>query len=342
MGADGDIDAVILMLELFKPDVLANGHAGVDLNAGGEDGLDLLVKELSREAVARDAVAEHAAELLALFVDGHGVAHQSQIVRAAQAARAAADDGDLLARRRSAGRIRHIARMVDGIALQPADVDGVIHHTAAAARLARMLTDIGAGRGERIVLADQADGVGAAPGADKRHIAGDIHACGTEVHARDGDLQPGETPVVTDVLDIVVAEALQPVDDEPRGIAPDGAVGCIDNGARRLFDDGERLHGGGAVHNLLDQQRELPQTDAAGDTFTAGLCVAQLQKGQRHIHGTQARGARGNPALDVAVEIIHHGLGAVLGFDVQSAQSISLLLPAAAETIPQGRADVTA
>ena len=88
MGADGDIDAVILMLELFKPDVLANGHAGVDLNAGGEDGLDLLVKELSREAVARDAVAEHAAELLALFVDGHGVAHQSQIVRAAQAARA--------------------------------------------------------------------------------------------------------------------------------------------------------------------------------------------------------------------------------------------------------------
>lgn len=80
------------------------------------------------------------------------------------------------------------------------------------------------------------------------------------------------------------------------------AVGCIDNGARRLFDDGERLHGGGAVHNLLDQQRELPQTDAAGDTFTAGLCVAQLQKGQRHIHGTR-RGARGNPALDVAVEL---------------------------------------
>ena len=47
-------------------------------------------------------------------------------------------------------------------------------------------------------------------------------------------------------------------------------------------------------------------------------------------------------ALDIAVEVIHHGLGAVLGFDVQSAQSISLLLPAAAETIPQGRADVTA
>ena len=232
--------------------------------------------------------------------------------------------------------------MVDGVALEPADVDGVVDHAAAAARLARVLADIGAGGGEGVILPDEADGVVAAPRADESHIAGDVHARGTEVHARDGDLQPGETPVVADVLDIVVAEALQPVDDEPRGVAPDGAVCCIDNGTRRLFDDGERLHGGGAVHNLLDQQRELPQTDAAGDTFTAGLCVAQLQKGQRHVHGTQARGARGDAALDVAVEVIHHGLGAVLGFDVQSAQSISLLLPAAAETIPQGRADVTA
>ena len=64
--------------------------------------------------------------------------------------------------------------------------------------------------------------------------------------------------------------------------------------------------------------------------------MAQLQKGQRHIHGTQARGARGNPALDVAVEIIHHGLGAAWVLDVESAQGGHSFRLHCAEACPRG------
>ena len=63
MGADGDVQAVVLLLELLEGDLLAHGHVGVGLDTQREDGVDLRVQLLPREAVAGDAVAQHAAQL---------------------------------------------------------------------------------------------------------------------------------------------------------------------------------------------------------------------------------------------------------------------------------------
>ena len=54
----------------------------------------------------------------------------------------------------------------------------------------------------------------------------------------------------------------------------------------------------------------------AGDALPAGLGVAEVQKVQRQVHRTEARRRRGDAALHVVVELVHHHLGPVRGLDV--------------------------
>ena len=102
----------------------------------------------------------------------------------------------------------HIARVVHRVALESANVHRVVDHVAAAARLARMLADIGAGRGERIVLADELHGVGVAAILDQYQIAGNIHVRRAQGHAGYRVLHTTEAAMAQNVLFIVVAEAL--------------------------------------------------------------------------------------------------------------------------------------
>ena len=64
MRADGDIQAVVILVELLEGNVLSDRHTGMYLNAGRQNGGNLRIKLFAREAVSRDAVAEHTAELL--------------------------------------------------------------------------------------------------------------------------------------------------------------------------------------------------------------------------------------------------------------------------------------
>ena len=63
MRADGDIQAIVIFVQLFKGDVFSNRHFGMYFHAGGQDGLDFRVQLFAREAVSGDTVAEHAAQL---------------------------------------------------------------------------------------------------------------------------------------------------------------------------------------------------------------------------------------------------------------------------------------
>ena len=323
MGADGDVDAVKLLLQLLQPDVPADADVGADLDAQGQDGVDLGVQLLPGEAVAGDAVAQHAAQLAALLENGDLMAHQGQVIGAAEAAGAAAHDGHGLAGGRGAGGIGHHACVVHGVPLQAPDVDGIVDHIPAAAGLAGMLTDVGAGGGHGVVLADQAHGVGVAPGPHQGHVARDIHPRRTQGNAGHGILEACQAPVVLHVLLIVVPEALQAIHHQAGGVPADGAVGGIHNAAGGFLDDADGVHIGGAVQHLGNELGQLPQTDAAGHALAAGLGVAQLQKRQRHFHRAQARRAGGDPALHIAVEALYHGLSPAGGFDVKSAQNSS-------------------
>ena len=95
---------------------------------------------------------------------------------------------------------------------------------------------------------------------------------------------------------VVIPEALQPVQHQSGGIAPDGAVGGVHHGPRRFLDNGQGAHVGGAVQHGGDELAQLPQTDTAGHALAAGLGVAQLQKRQGHIHRTEARRTGGDAA----------------------------------------------
>ena len=287
MGADRNVQAVILLLQLLKGDFLTYRHVGMGLNAQRQNGVDLRIQLFPGETVAGNAVTQHTAQLSAFFEDGDLVAHQRQIVGTAQAAGTAANDGHALSCGRCAFRLRHIAGMIHRIALQPTNIQRRIDHISAAACLAGVLADIGAGSGHGIILADQAHGVGAAALAYQCHIAGYIHTCRTHGHAGHRQRQAGETAMMLNMFDVILAEALQSVHYQSGSVTADGTVGRIDNAAGCLFNNVQRAHVGLAVQHLSDQFGQLAQTNTAGHAFTAGLRMAQLQKGQRHIHRTQ-------------------------------------------------------
>ena len=292
----------------------------MDLDAQGQDGLDVLVQLLPGQAVAGDAVAHHAAQALPLLVARDLVAHEGQVVGGGEAAGAAADDGHLLPRGAGAVRLGNLPGPVHGVALQGADVQGVVHHVAAAAGLAGVLADVGAGGGEGIVLADEAHGVGAAALLHQGDVAGDVHPRGAEGHAGHGMAQVAETAVVEDVLLIVRPEALEAHQDHVGGVDADGAVRRVDDDLRRDLDVVEDTEVRLALQDLLEHVGELGETNAAGHALAAGLGPAEVEEVQRQVHRAEAGRARGDPLLHVPVELLDGGIRLAGGLHLKSAQ----------------------
>ena len=102
-----------------------------------------------------------------------------------------------------------------------------------------MLADVGAGGGERIVLADKPHRVGAAPLVHQRDVAGNIHAGRTQRHTGDRILQRPQAAVVEDVLLIIVPEALQPHQHQLGGVDADGTVRCVHDDLSGVFNAAE-------------------------------------------------------------------------------------------------------
>ena len=197
--ADGDVDRVKTVLKIGKWDILADRHAGMHLDAGGQDKIDIRIQLFGRQAVIRNAVAQHTAELGALVKHNDLVPHERQKVGRRQAAGPAADHADGLAGRRSAGGCGPVGRMIAHKALDAADVDRVVYHAAAAARFTGVLAYIAAYGGEGVVLADQTDGIVVAAGARQRNIARNIHPGGAERHTGHGLVEAEQTAAMRDV-----------------------------------------------------------------------------------------------------------------------------------------------
>ena len=210
---------------------------------------------------------------------------------------------------------RHGLGVVHGKALQPADVDGVVHHPPAALALAGVLADVGAGGDEGVVLADEAHRVLVPPLVDQGHIAGDVHMGGAGGHAGHRVTQPADAPAVEDVLLIVLPEASDPLEDHVGRLVADGAVGGVGDDLGGIFDEVDVLQRGGAVQHPLDEDGQLAQPHPAGDAFAAGLGVAQPQEVQGHVHRAQARLVGVEAPLHIPVQAIEHCLCAARSFD---------------------------
>ena len=114
--------------------------------------------------------------------------------------------------------------------------------------------------------------------------------------------------MVEDVLLKIVPEALESHQDQVGRVNADGAVRRVHDDLGGGFDPAENVDLRLAVQHLLNHAGELGESNAAGNAFAAGLCLAQPQEIQRHVHRAQARGAGGDPPLHVAVELFHNGL----------------------------------
>ena len=64
VGADGDVQRVVFFLQFSQLDVLAHADAGMYLDAGGQDVVQIALQHVGRQAVVGDAVAQHTAQLL--------------------------------------------------------------------------------------------------------------------------------------------------------------------------------------------------------------------------------------------------------------------------------------
>ena len=126
--------------------------------------------------------------------------------------------------------------------------------------------------------------------------------------------QTAGAAVVGDVLDIVVAEALDAAQNHVGGFVADGTVCGVRDGFRRLFNAVDGFQCCTLAEDIVHQACELSETDAAGGTFAAGLCMAQLQEAEGNVNGTQSRGAGGDTPLQILVQALDNGLCLIRGF----------------------------
>ncbi len=135
--------------------------AGVDRDVQQLDLLELLVEQVGRQAVGRNAIAQHPPGLLLCLEDLDPVAVGAQVIGRRQARGTGADDADALA---GIGRdlgpwIAAVGEAVlGGLGLQRTDEDGPVAAAANAGRFARRRADQAADQRQRVVAPDHLDG----------------------------------------------------------------------------------------------------------------------------------------------------------------------------------------
>ena len=126
LRAEAEEHGVVVLAERFDA---ADRGAGVDRDAEHLDLLDLLVEQIGRQAVGRDAVAEHPAGLLLRLEDLDLVAVGAQVVGRGETGRPGADDADAFAGvgRQLGFRVAAVGEAVLGrLGLQRPDEDGAV------------------------------------------------------------------------------------------------------------------------------------------------------------------------------------------------------------------------
>ncbi len=119
------------------------------------------------------------------------------------------------------------------------------------------------------------------------------------------------TAVILNMPYVIVPVSDKSLINHVCGLIADGAVRRFHDGERRLFHDIKRFHRCLAVQHIFHKMAELSKPDAAGHTFSTGLCVAQIQKRTRHIYRTKSRRAGFNSAFQIFIKSFHNDSGTV-------------------------------
>ena len=261
--------------------------------------------------------------MVALLKDGHLVAHHGQVVGARKTGRAAADHGDALA-----GVVHYMGLVVvevtvlNGKTLKGEDVHGVVDHAAAAVHLAGMLAHQAADERQRVVLADDLDGVGIAAGLDERNVTGNVDVRRAARDARDAGLAVKAAGVLADVMLKIVAEATDSRECHGAGLVADGAVARKVDSAGRALNQVERGPIGAPFEHIGEQVAQRAQAHAAGRTLAAALGGAQVDERCRKLDGTRGERTHRQAASKRIVQVVHDGLSLAAFHYMQSSHKI--------------------
>ena len=334
VGTNGQIDGIELVAQAGK---LLAVHGVVELNvdAGAQDPVDLGLQTLARQTIAGDAVAQHAAQVVTLLKDGHLMTHHGQVVSAGKAGRAAADHGDALT------GVVHYMRFVvvevavlNGKTLEGEDVHGVVDHATATVHLAGMLAHQAADERQRVILADDLDGIGIAAGLDERNVPGNVDVRWAARDARDAGLAVKAAGVLADVMLKIVAETADSRKRHGTGLVTDGAIARKIDGAGRALDQIERGLVGAALEHIGEQVAQRAQAHAAGRTLAAALGGAQVDERRRKLDGARGERTHRQTTSECIVQVVHDGLSVAAFHYVQSSHKI----PSHAAARRRGRA----
>ena len=279
MSADGNIHGIEFVLQLSH-------GLGADLrfeanfdSAHGENGVDVFIQTLTRQAIRGNAVTQHAAEVLASLEDHYIVAHERKKISAGQTTGAAANHRNAtvgLGRPRRHGSL--IGRAgIDREFLDAANIDGGVEQATATTALARMLAHKRACGGQRVVFAHHVHGASVITRRNKRDIGRHVHMRGAQRLARNLLLGAFGACTVFDVARIFIGMGLETRQELGRGFIANGAVGGIANHFRQnagaIEVGGRRL----AVENAAHQRGKLGQAIAARHALAARLSRAGLE-----------------------------------------------------------------
>ncbi len=280
MRADGNVDGIVLVGDAAHGGFIDIGVV-LDIDvAHREDGVDVLVQALAREAVSGNAVAHHAAHGTMHLEHRNLVPHQCAEVGARKAGRAAADNGDALAGvGKALGGGNLVGRgIVYRIFLDGADVKRRVDKDAAAALLARVLAHQRAGRGERVVLADHLNRTGIVAFAHHGDVGGNVHMGRAHGFARHALAHASAAGVIGNVRFNLGSEGVHGVERGLGGLVADGAVGRVADHLRQRAHGFHGFGGCAALRKGAHHFSEFGQAIAAGNAFAAGLQRARLQK----------------------------------------------------------------
>jgi hypothetical protein len=162
LGAAGEKDGVEIAPQVGDGDVHADVGVDLELHSFGAHLLEAAVDEVLLHLEVRDAVAEEAADAVALLEDGDGVAGAGELLGSGEPGGSGADDGDAFAGadgRRLGADVALVEGAVGDRLLDELDGDGRLIDAEDARGLARRRTDAAREFGEIVGRVELADGL---------------------------------------------------------------------------------------------------------------------------------------------------------------------------------------
>ena len=249
--------------------------------------VQIFIQAFSRQSIAWNTVANHTAQLCQTFVHGYLMPHQLQIISRSHTAWAAAYNGNSFTGRRCICRCRNIFRMVYRVAFQRANIDGIVHHIAAAVVFTWVFTHKGTSCREWIVLANQLYRIAVTAFPYQRHITRNIYLRRTERYTWHALTQIAQASAFFDMGCKIIFKLFYTVIRHSCCLVSDGAISCEINTFCCFFDQCQCLHIGCTVQHILHHLHQLTQPNTARYTLPAALAVRQTQKCLYTFYRTQ-------------------------------------------------------